>query len=279
MFRLYFPICRAKQKPSPCVLCFQNRSIHRICSINVRKEKFMDLRYSKYFRFSSLRCLVFLLCGFVAAPSLNAQTPAKEAVAVDLLITGGTIVTMDADRQVIKDGFIAVKGDTIVALGPNAAMAYPKGLTAQQTIDAKGKLILPGFINGHTHVPMVLMRGLIDDVTLDDWLHKYIFPAEARNVTEDYVRWGTRLAMAEMIRSGTTTFADMYYFEDAVAEETKAAGLRGFLGETWIDFPAPDNKGEADMAAYSERFLKKWQGDPLIHAGVAPHSIYTCSEK
>ena len=198
---------------------------------------------------------------------------------MDLLITGGTIVTMDADRRVIENGFIAVRGDTIVSLGPSSAMAYPKGLIARQTIDAKGKLILPGFINGHTHVPMVLMRGLIDDVTLDDWLHKYIFPAEARNVTEDYVRWGTRLAMAEMIRSGTTTFADMYYFEDAVAEETKAAGLRGFLGETWIDFPAPDNKGEADMAAYSERFLKKWQGDPLIHAGVAPHSIYTCSEK
>ncbi|HKM83193.1 MAG TPA: amidohydrolase [Candidatus Acidoferrum sp.] len=239
----------------------------------------MDTRYSRCFRCSSLRCFLILLCLLGAKPALEAQTPAKEAVSVDLLITGGTIVTMDADRRVIENGFIAVRGDTIVSLGPSSAMAYPKGLIARQTIDAKGKLILPGFINGHTHVPMVLMRGLIDDVTLDDWLHKYIFPAEARNVTEDYVRWGTRLAMAEMIRSGTTTFADMYYFEDAVAEETKAAGLRGFLGETWIDFPAPDNKGEADMAAYSERFLKKWQGDPLIHAGVAPHSIYTCSEK
>ena len=138
---------------------------------------------------------------------------------------------------------------------------------------------MPGFINGHTHVPMVLLRGLVDDVTLDDWLRKYIFPAEAKNVTEDFVRWGSRLAMAEMIRSGTTTFADMYYFEDAEAEETKAAGLRGFLGETWIDFPAPDNKSEAEMAAYTEKFIKKWQGDPLIHAAVAPHSIYTCSKR
>ena len=126
---------------------------------------------------------------------------------------------------------------------------------------------------------MVLMRGLIDDVTLDDWLRKYIFPAEARNVTEEFVRWGSRLALAEMIRSGTTTYADMYYFEDAEADEAKAAGVRGVLGETWIDFPAPDNKSEAEMAAYSEKFLKKWQGDPLIHAAVAPHSIYTCSEK
>jgi 5-methylthioadenosine/S-adenosylhomocysteine deaminase len=126
---------------------------------------------------------------------------------------------------------------------------------------------------------MTLFRGLHDDVTLDDWLHKYIFPAEAKNVTEDFVRWGTRLAAAEQIRSGVTTFADMYYFEDAVAEETKAAGMRGVLGETWIDFPAPDNKSEVEMLAYTEKFLKKWQGDSLIHAAVAPHSIYTCSRK
>ena len=198
----------------------------------------------------------------------------------DLVVEGGTVVTMDGPRHVIENGIVVVQGDTIVAVEPMTPAAKDKYMyTAKQIIDAKGKLILPGFINGHTHVPMVLMRGLIDDVTLDDWLRKYIFPAEARNVTEDYVRWGTRLAMAEMIRSGTTTFADMYYFEDAVAEETKAAGLRGFLGETWIDFPAPDNKSEAEMAAYSEKFIKKWQGDPLIHAAVAPHSIYTCSEK
>jgi len=203
----------------------------------------------------------------------------KEAVSVDLLINGGTIVTMDADRLVVENGFIAVKNGEIYALGPSAAMMFPKGLTAAQTIDAHGKLILPGFINGHGHAAMTLMRGLKDDVVLDDWLRKYIFPAEAKNVTEDFVRAGTRLALAEMIRSGTTTFADMYYFEDAVAEETKAAGLRGVVGETWIDFPAPDNKTEEQMAAYTEKFLKKWQGDPLIHASVAPHSIYTCSEK
>jgi len=116
-------------------------------------------------------------------------------------------------------------------------------------------------------------------VTLDDWLRKYIFPAEAKNVNEEFVRWGTRLAMAEQIRAGVTTFADMYYFEDAVAEETKAAGMRGVLGETFIDFPAPDNKTEAAMLEYTEKFLKKWQGDPLIHAAPAPHSIYTCSKK
>lgn len=197
--------------------------------------------------------------------------------AADLLVSGATIVTMDGERHVWEEGALAVKGDSIVAVGSSKEILAK--FEAPRKIDAKGKLIIPGLINGHTHIPMVLMRGLVDDVTLDDWLRKYIFPAEARNVTEDFVRWGSRLALAEMIRSGTTTFADMYYFEDAEAEETKAAGLRGFLGETWIDFPAPDNKSEAEMSAYTEKFLKKWQGDRLIHAAVAPHSIYTCSEK
>jgi len=206
----------------------------------------------------------------------GARAQAKKEAA-DLLVSGATIVTMDGERHVFEDGALAVKGDVIVAIGPGKDILAK--YEAPQKIDASGKLIMPGLINGHTHIPMVLMRGLIDDVTLDDWLRKYIFPAEARNVTEEYVRWGSRLALAEMIRSGTTTFADMYYFEDAEAEETKAAGLRGFLGETWIDFPAPDNKSVAEMAAYTEKFLKKWQGDPLIHAAVAPHSIYTCAEK
>ena len=222
---------------------------------------------------------VFLM-GFVLLTSVAiAQDAPKQSVSVDLLVKGATIVTMDSNRRVLESGFIAVRGDEIIAIGTDVNAAFPKGITAKQTIDASGKLIIPGLINGHTHIPMVLMRGLKDDVTLDDWLRKFIFPAEARNVTEDFVRWGSRLALAEMIRSGTTTFADMYYFEDAEAEETKAAGLRGFLGETWIDFPVPDNKNVAEMATYTEKFLKKWQGDPLIHAAVAPHSIYTCSEK
>ena len=216
-----------------------------------------------------------LFCSMVSAQ----QAPAKEAVSFDLLVTGATIVSMDADRHVIENGYLAVRGDEIVDIGQDAALRYPKGIVARTRVDATGKLIIPGLINGHTHVPMTLMRGLIDDVVLDDWLRKYIFPAEARNVNEDFVRWGSRLGLAEMIRSGTTTFADMYYFEDAVAEETKAAGLRGVLGETWIDFPAPDNKNEAEMAAYTEKFIKQWKGDPQIHAAVAPHSIYTCSEK
>lgn len=219
-------------------------------------------------------CVALVILGALFAPVSRAQTR-KEAA--DLLVSGATIVTMDAERHVWQDGAIAVRGDAIVAIGPGADVLAR--YQAPQTIDAKGQLIIPGLINGHTHIPMVLLRGLVDDVTLDDWLRKFIFPAEAKNVTEDFVRAGSRLALAEMIRGGTTTFADMYYFEDAEAEETKAAGLRGFLGETWLDFPAPDNKSEAEMTAYTEKFLKKWQGDPLVHASVAPHSIYTCSEK
>jgi 5-methylthioadenosine/S-adenosylhomocysteine deaminase len=226
--------------------------------------------------FSLVAVLALLSCA-----TSFAQAPSKQAVGFDLLVTNGTIVTMDADRRIIENGVVAVRGDSIVFVGTQSELRSfaMKGVTARQTIDAKGKLVLPGFINGHTHVPMTLFRGLHDDVTLDEWLRKYIFPAEAKNVTEEFVRWGTRLAAAEQIRGGVTTFADMYYFEDAVAEETKAAGMRGVLGETFIDFPAPDNKTNAAVLEYTEKFLKRWQGDSLIHAAPAPHSIYTCSQK
>jgi 5-methylthioadenosine/S-adenosylhomocysteine deaminase len=195
----------------------------------------------------------------------------------DLIIVGGIVLTMDADRRILEDGAIATRGDAILEVGTRAQIEAQ--YSAPNKIDANGRLILPGFINGHTHAPMTLLRGLKDDVTLDVWLKNYIFPAEAKNVTEDFVRWGTRLAAAEMIRGGVTTFVDMYYFEDAIAQETKAAGMRAILGESWLDFPVPDNKNEAEAAAYTEKFLKRWQGDPLIHAAVAPHSIYLCSQK
>jgi len=170
-----------------------------------------------------------------------AAEPAPESV--DLLVTGGTVITMDAARRVIEDGAVAVRGDAIVAVGPRAEVEGR--FRAARRVDARGRLVLPGLINGHTHAAMTLLRGLANDLTLEDWLRTRIFPAEARNVTEDFVVWGTRLAALEMIRGGTTTFADMYYFEDAVARETKAAGLRGVLGETLIDFSVPDSKTPA----------------------------------
>jgi 5-methylthioadenosine/S-adenosylhomocysteine deaminase len=195
---------------------------------------------------------------------------------VETMLTG-TVVTMDQARNIFNDGAVAISGDTIVDVGPRAEIEAK--YAAGETIDAHGKLILPGFVNGHTHVPMTLLRGLHDDVTLNDWLYKYIFPAEAKDVNEEFVRWGTRLALAEQIRSGVTTFADMYYFEDAIAEETKKAGMRGILGETFIDFPDPDSRTHAAALAYTEKFLQKWQGDPLIQPAAAPHSIYTCSKQ
>ena len=224
-----------------------------------------------------LRLVRAAMWWMVAALLLCASMFGQTKQEVDLLVSGGSVVSMDGARTIYQDGSVAIKGDAIVAVGPRAEIEAR--YQSAQTLDARGRLVLPGFINGHTHAPMTLFRGLHDDVTLNDWLYKYIFPAEAKNVNEEFVRWGTRLAAAEQIRSGVTTFADMYYFEDAVAEETKAAGMRGVLGETFIDFPAPDNKSEDEMLAYTEKFLKRWQGDALIHAAPAPHSIYTCSKK
>ena len=217
-------------------------------------------------------CLPLFLSGLLFAGAARAQ---RERA--DLLITSGTVVTMDPARRVLEDGAVAVRGDTIIAVGARAELEAR--FDAARRVDASGKIVLPGLINGHTHAAMSLFRGLADDLALNDWLQNYIFPAEARNVTEDFVIWGTRLGVLEMLRGGITTYVDMYYFEDAVARATKEAGMRGILGETIIDFPAPDNKTVPQALAYTEEFLKRWKGDALIVAAIAPHSIYTCSEK
>ena len=198
-------------------------------------------------------------------------------IRVDLLVLNGTLVTMDKTHTVIQDAGIAVESGRIVAVGPSADII--KMYSAQQRVDATGKIIIPGLINGHTHIPMTLFRGLADDLDLQEWLTKYIFPAEAKNVTEQFVRAGTRLGLAEMIRGGTTTYCDMYYFEDAIADETAKAGVRGVLGETVIDFPVADNKSNAEAMAYVERFVEKWKGNELIVPAVAPHAPYTFSEE
>jgi 5-methylthioadenosine/S-adenosylhomocysteine deaminase len=196
---------------------------------------------------------------------------------VSLLVEGGTVVTMDPARRVLEDGAIAVRGDTIVAVGSRAELEAR--FEPAQRISAQGRLVMPGLVNAHAHAAMTLLRGIADDVTLQDWLNNYIFPAEKRNVTEAFVSDGTRLGVLEMMRGGITTYVDMYYFEDAVARVTKAAGMRAILGETLIDFPAPDNKTMPEALAYTEKYLQHWKGDPLITAAVAPHSIYTTSEQ
>src|SRR5829696_6536178 len=222
-----------------------------------------------------LRVYLFLIIVMTMLTSpLTAQTRRQQ---VDLLVLGGTIVTMDQTRRVIDEGGIAISQGRIVAIGPRAEME--RAYTSRQRVSAAGKVITPGLINGHTHVPMVLFRGLADDLDLQEWLTKYIFPAEAKNVTEEFVRVGTRLGLAEMIRGGTTTYCDMYYFEDAIADETAKAGVRGVLGETVIDFPVADNKTYAEGLAYTERFVARWKGHELIIPAIAPHAPYTVSEE
>lgn len=220
----------------------------------------------RYFAFVAF--ISFLL----TAAAVHAQT--QQA---DTIIAHGIVVTMDSARHVYEDGAVAIRGNSIVAVGPTAEVE--SRYQSAHTIDAHGDIVMPGLINGHAHAAMSLFRGLADDLSLNDWLQKYIFPAEARNVTPDFVEWGTRLGILEMLRGGITTYADMYYFEDHVAQVTKAAGMRGVLGETFIDFPAPDNKSVPQMITYTEKYIQHWQGDPLITPAVAPHSIYTCSAK
>jgi len=217
----------------------------------------------------TLTILVFILIIYVV-PSNG-----RAAERVDLIIRGGTVVTMDGSSRVIENGAVAVKSERIVAVGTAAEVAAK--YAAARTIDATAKVVMPGLINTHSHVPMVLFRGIADDLLLMEWLQKYIFPAEAKNVDEQFVRWGTRLGCLEMIQGGTTTYVDMYYFEDAIADETARAGMRAVLGETLIDFPAPDNKTWDAGMTYVEKFAAKWKGHALITPAIAPHAAYTVS--
>jgi 5-methylthioadenosine/S-adenosylhomocysteine deaminase len=197
----------------------------------------------------------------------------QAATAVDAIWTARYVVTMDAGHRIIDNGAIAVTGDHIVAVGTRAQI--DRDYQAKQRLDRPDAILAPGLINTHTHAAMSLFRGIADDMKLQDWLDKFIFPAEARNVDREFVRWGTRLGAIEMALSGTTTYTDMYYFEDTVAEATKEVGLRGVLGQTVIGFPAPDYKTPAESLAGTEKFFQRFANDPLIVPAVAPHAIYT----
>ena len=208
---------------------------------------------------------LFLLSLFLS-PALLAET-------ADWIITARHILPMTAAGAVIDDGAIAIRGSTIVAVGPRAEVE--RRFQARQKLRRQEALLAPGLINTHTHAAMSLLRGLADDLRLQEWLEKYIFPAEAKNVNPEFVRWGTRLACMEMLLSGTTTFADMYYFEEVVAEAAKEAGMRGVLGQTIIRFPVPDARSPEEGLARTENFLKQFQKDELIVPAVAPHALYT----
>ncbi len=196
---------------------------------------------------------------------------------VDILIAGGIVVTMDPHRRVIADGAVAIQAGRIVAVGERESIEA--SCRPGQRIDATGRTVVPGLINGHAHLPMTLFRGLADDQDLDDWLQHTIFPAEAMNVDEAFVRCGTRLGLAELIRGGITTVCDMYYYEMAVAEEMAAAGLRGLLGQALIDFPAPDAADHDTARDVIHRFVERWQGHALITPAIAPHAPYTVSDE
>lgn len=195
---------------------------------------------------------------------------------VDYLLVGGTVVTMNEAYKVYSDGAVAVRDDTIIAVGPTGEMT--KAYEATETVSCSGQVIMPGLINAHTHVPMSLLRGLNDDLRLDVWLG-YLMPLEREFVSPEFVKLGTRLACAEMIRAGITAFADMYYFEDAIAEETAAIGMRALLGQTILIFPAPDAQTYEDGIILCRRFIEKWQDHPLIQPAVAPHAWYTATSE
>ena len=211
-------------------------------------------------------CAWLLTAGIIA----GGQAARKQ---ISLIVTNGTVVTLDASRGTIPSGAVAIDGRDIVAVGTAEEIASK--FTATESVDATGSVVLPGLINTHTHAPMVLYRGLADDLALMEWLQKYIFPAEAKTVTPEFVRIGTNLAVLEMIQSGTTTYVDMYYFEEEIARATKAAGLRAVLGQTIIKFPVPDAKTAADGLARASAFVSEFQNDDLITPAYAPHAMYT----
>ncbi|NKQ37786.1 MAG: amidohydrolase [Chloroflexi bacterium] len=191
---------------------------------------------------------------------------------VDTILTGGTVVTMNENYDIFTDGAVAIKDDAIIAVGPIEEITSL--YEAKETVDCANQVIIPGLVNAHTHIPMTLFRGLNDDLRLDVWLG-YLMPLEREFVTPEFVKLGARVACAEMIRSGITTFADMYYFEDAIAEETAVIGMRALLGQTVLVFPAPDAETYEDALVRCRRFIEGWNGHPLIQPAVAPHAWYT----
>lgn len=192
---------------------------------------------------------------------------------IDTLFINAIVLTMDEKLNQYDPGAVAVSGDSIVAVGSEADLK--KEFQAKDVIDCGGKVLMPGLVNAHTHVPMTLVRGLADDLRLDVWLMGYMLPVERQFVSPEFVRLGTLIACAEQIRSGVTTFNDMYYFEDDIAQATADAGMRAICGESIMKYPAPDAPSYDDSLAYAREFIKKWKGHPLIVPAIAPHAPYS----
>jgi 5-methylthioadenosine/S-adenosylhomocysteine deaminase len=197
--------------------------------------------------------------------------------AVDLLLINGTVVTMDPAGSVFMDGAVAIRGRTIVAVGPSEELT--ERYQAREMRDCRGCAIIPGLINAHAHVPMSLLRGLVADQQLDVWLFGYMFPVESRYVDQDFVYTGTQLSCAEMIRGGTTTFVDMYYFEEQVARAADEAGMRAICGQTVMRLPTPDAASYDEGLDRSRRFIEQWHAHDRIVPTIAPHAPYTCTDQ
>ncbi len=195
----------------------------------------------------------------------------------DLILKNAILITMDANLSVFEPGAIAIQGDHILAAGSETDVCQQ--YLSDQLIDCHGKILMPGLINAHTHAAMSLLRGLADDLRLDVWLMGYMMPVERQFVSSDFVRLGSRLACAEMIRSGVTCFADMYYFEDDAAQATSEAGLRAVCAQTVLKFPGPDARDYEEALDRTRAFLEKWHAHPLIVPAVGPHSPYTCTQE
>jgi len=193
----------------------------------------------------------------------------------DIILSNAHILTMDENLTQYSPGAAAVKGDSLLALGTEDEIK--REYSASETLDCHGKILMPGLINAHTHVPMTLLRGLADDLRLDVWLMGYMMPVEREFVSPEFVRLGTLLACAEQIRSGVTTFNDMYYFEEDVAKATADVGMRAVCGQTVMKFPAPDAASYEDSLQMAREFIQRWKDHPLIVPAVAPHAPYTCT--
>ena len=215
-------------------------------------------------------------CSFVFFLVLSSVsvTAAQHA---DWIIQGKYVVTMDEQHRLIPDGAIAIQGQRIVGVGTQTGIHQQ--FAAEHLLNKPDALIAPGLIDTHTHAPMSLFRAFADDQRLADWLHLFIFPAESKNVSPEFVRWGTRLACLEMVLAGITTYTDMYYFEETEAEATKEAGVRGVLGQTVIGFPAPDYKTWQETITATEHYIQRFRHDDLIVPAIAPHAIYTTPDE
>lgn len=195
----------------------------------------------------------------------------------DFLLTNAIVLTMDKDLTQYEPGAVAVSGDSILAVGLEDELRQQ--FQARETIDCQGKVLMPGLINAHTHIPMTLLRGLADDLRLDVWLLGYMMPVERHFVSPDFVRLGTLLGCIEMIRSGVTCFADMYYYEEEVARVTAEVGMRALCAQTVLKFPSPDAESFEESLAAAREFIQRWKGHELIEPAVGPHSPYTCTEE